>query len=490
VILLSLRPGLRLSRDGQASLTVAIQDRSLRLSGLDSDVLQLLLRLADSPVAWPTRGSGAGTPNPSWPGPDGALMQLAERRLIRFTCTAGPHELMAALPTGGPCSAAFDLLPEDQPFRLSRFTYLRNLRGELVIESPQRFLRVHIVAPEVTSLLAGLARGESVASLCEQNPACGKEATREAVRFLAGVGAIGAVSGQGRLAEDVDADLAPLEFHDVVFHCKTRRGLTDAVAGATFPFLGVIPPAPAVKPAMSASLIRLTVPDLGDLLRNDPPLARIMEDRRSLRRYGNDVTLDQVGEFLYRTARVRSVLPAEPGAGRPYDATNRTYPSGGATYDLELYLTFRRCAGISPGVYHYEPAEHALSLVCSRPALVSAMLENARSASGQEEPPPVLITFSTRFSRLSWKYRSISYATTLKNVGVLYEAMYLAATAMGLAPCALGGGDSALFSRVTGLHPLIESSVGEFMLGMRSPLDGSNGSHGHHSENDFSADTR
>jgi hypothetical protein len=32
-------------------------------------------------------------------------------------------------------------------------------------------------------------------------------------------------------------------------------------------------------------------------------------------------------------------------------------------------------------------------------------------------------------------------------VGVLYEAMYLAATAMGLAPCGLGGGDAALFAR-------------------------------------------
>jgi hypothetical protein len=43
--------------------------------------------------------------------------------------------------------------------------------------------------------------------------------------------------------------------------------------------------------------------------------------------------------------------------------------------------------------------------------------------------------------------------------------MYLAGTAMGLAPCALGSGDSAIFSRVTGLSPLVESSVGEFSLG-------------------------
>jgi thiazoline dehydrogenase / protease len=36
---------------------------------------------------------------------------------------------------------------------------------------------------------------------------------------------------------------------------------------------------------------------------------------------------------------------------------------------------------------------------------------------------------------------------------------------MGLAPCALGSGDSSTFARATGLDPIVESSVGEFMLG-------------------------
>jgi hypothetical protein len=43
--------------------------------------------------------------------------------------------------------------------------------------------------------------------------------------------------------------------------------------------------------------------------------------------------------------------------------------------------------------------------------------------------------------------------------------MYLAAVAMGLAPCALGTGDSGAFGAATRLDPLVESSVGEFMLG-------------------------
>jgi hypothetical protein len=43
--------------------------------------------------------------------------------------------------------------------------------------------------------------------------------------------------------------------------------------------------------------------------------------------------------------------------------------------------------------------------------------------------------------------------------------MYLAATAMNLAPCALGCGDSDLFARAAGTDYYVETSVGEFLLG-------------------------
>lgn len=62
----------------------------------------------------------------------------------------------------------------------------------------------------------------------------------------------------------------------------------------------------------------------------------------------------------------------------------------------------------------------------------------------------------------------MAYATTLKNVGVLYQTMYLVATAMGLAPCALGGGDSDRFAAAVGSDYYTETSVGEFLLGSRA----------------------
>jgi oxazoline/thiazoline dehydrogenase len=43
--------------------------------------------------------------------------------------------------------------------------------------------------------------------------------------------------------------------------------------------------------------------------------------------------------------------------------------------------------------------------------------------------------------------------------------MYLVATAMGLAPCGLGNGNSSLFAEAVGTDYFAESSVGEFILG-------------------------
>jgi hypothetical protein len=47
------------------------------------------------------------------------------------------------------------------------------------------------------------------------------------------------------------------------------------------------------------------------------------------------------------------------------------------------------------------------------------------------------------------------------------QTLYLVATSMGLAPCALGSGDADRAARAFGLDWLVESSVGELALGSR-----------------------
>jgi hypothetical protein len=53
---------------------------------------------------------------------------------------------------------------------------------------------------------------------------------------------------------------------------------------------------------------------------------------------------------------------------------------------------------------------------------------------------------------------------------VLYQTMYLVATAMGLAPCGVSCGNADLFARAAGLEYYTETSVGVRMLGGRGDV--------------------
>ena len=122
-----------------------------------------------------------------------------------------------------------------------------------------------------------------------------------------------------------------------------------------------------------------------------------------------------------------------------------------------------------PGIYHYAPLEHQLHRLPVRKPHVDALLNDARVAAALPVEPQILITLASRFQRLSWKYSGLAYALSLKNAGVLMQTMYLVATAMGLAPCALGTGNSDLFETATGTGCLLEPPVGEFLLGSKRP---------------------
>ena len=113
---------------------------------------------------------------------------------------------------------------------------------------------------------------------------------------------------------------------------------------------------------------------------------------------------------------------------------------------------------------------HRLIRLQGRTREMAALLRDAaESTATPEDTLQVLVILTARFPRVAWKYESIAYALTLKHVGVIYQTMYLTATAMGLAPCAIGGGDADLFARAAGTDYYAETSVGEFLLGSLRP---------------------
>lgn len=355
---------------------------------------------------------------------------------------------------------------------LSRFAFTSRSGDRLVLESPLSHYRATLWTPEVAGLLVLLAQDRGA------EDERGSGTSGESGEVMSDCVDLLTHAGLAVPVDDIDdtnlsgADnaenraLAGWSFHDLLFHSRSRPGMHDYPIGRTYPLRGKLPPLPAV-PAPQGTRLPLATADIDRLGRQDSPFTAVVERRRSVRRHGTDpITLRALGEFLYRCARIRRIIPADPQAGIPYESSERPYPSGGGAYDIEIYVVACRCTGLDRGVYHYAPDAHALDQVAPASRWTRALVDDARTGSELAGDPQVLLVLTARFARLSWKYSGMAYATTLKNVGVLYQTMYLVAAAMNLAPCAIGTGNPALLARVLNLPYAEESSVGEFLLGV------------------------
>jgi SagB-type dehydrogenase family enzyme len=143
----------------------------------------------------------------------------------------------------------------------------------------------------------------------------------------------------------------------------------------------------------------------------------------------------------------------------------RPYPSGGGSWELELYLAVDNCEGLARGFYHYDADGHALVPIGVRTHELDALLAGAGFAMGEAAAPQILITIAARFGRTAWKYSSLAYALILKDAGVLTQTLYLMATDMGLGGCAIGTVNIDLFAKMTGIEFHVEGPVGQFAMG-------------------------
>src|ERR1017187_9980792 len=311
--------------------------------------------------------------------------------------------------------------------RLSRFAFLQRHAEGLAMESAVSTHRVVLHDDWGAALIGTLAREASQVGA----PDLDDPPVAAALDFL---GAAGMLEGREQIpGAGFGHELLEMgEFHDLLFHRRSRFGRHDGLFGAEFPYLGQVPSGPALAPPLADTAIPLPRPAEDDVRSRDLTLTQAMERRSSSRDHGREpLTIAQLGEFLFRCARVRGQYG--PAAGMPYLASDRPYPSGGGIHDLELYLIVSRVQNLPAGVYHYAAGKHALELLPANEDALAILVRSAMQASAARNPPQVLIKITSRFARMSWKYRSISYATTLKNVGVLYQTMYLVATALGLA---------------------------------------------------------
>jgi SagB-type dehydrogenase family enzyme len=381
-----------------------------------------------------------------------ALDLLAKVNLTDAVIMAGDHALITVV---GANPATLPPSPQDRP-AVSPFTRLRPTPSGWMLETPFRtshlLLTSHIALAFLAHLIGDRAAGSGTEFVPDELGADVREEMIQAVQ------AVGALDFHHHGFDQWD-------YHDLFFHARTR-GLMPGHRGGTYRFLGRRTPEPALPTRHFGAALKLPEMTPTKALSE---LYGVLADRRSLRSYGSEpITAAQLGTFLRNVAQVTAVGGADPDHGLHYETVLKLHPGGGACHELEIYPVVNRCAGLEPGMYWYDAARNRLELVSTRSATTDRIIERAGHSMGIfPNTPDVLLCIAARFSRVNWKYEGIAYATILKNVGVLMHSMYLVATSLELAPCAVGAGDSADFSVATGNFPAEEDAVGEFALGSR-----------------------
>lgn len=341
-------------------------------------------------------------------------------------------------------------------YYLSKFVYQRVIDNQLLLETPLSSKSLVILDKNIQSLIFSLRKPCSI-----QNLDLNTKYNKILINLLS----------NAKMLEDEEFagsnTIQQWEFHDLLFHSRTRLGRHKYSYGGVYPFKGQISQLEAIKKSkhLKGKVLKLTKQNIS----NSASLNEVMMSRKSIREHDekSPIKLSEVEELLYRTSHILSEFTMNN-----MEFTKRPYPSGGAAYELELYLCVNRCNGIDHGMYYYHPKEHALySIACNRHFLEQILLNAQRTYNGTT-PPQLLINITSRFSRIAWKYRSMSYALTLKHLGVMYHNLYLVGTDMNIAVCALGGGDSQLFSDATGINYYEEPLIGEFIIGSKKEKNG------------------
>jgi SagB-type dehydrogenase family enzyme len=351
---------------------------------------------------------------------------------------------------------------------LSRFAYMRRRGNEMVLESPRAGALFKICDPTIAAAIAKLSAPQQIKRLRRQVDFPGVELLALLVdcRILFKIDAAG---NSGLRPDEGDDHLVLWDFHDLLFHARSTEGRHANPLGGVYPYAGVMAPLPAVRPSWPGDKIDLRNVSAAHSDETSP-VASLLRERHSTRVFDDQrpITLVELSRFLEGTTRVQSQGKSSLDLGEDSPAVeyaSRPYPSGGGSWELELYLAVDKCEGLARGFYHYDAGGHALVPIGVGTHELGALLRGAEFAMGAPAVPQILITIAARFGRTTWKYSSLAYALILKDVGVLLQTLYLMATEMGLGGCAIGTANIELFAKMTGLEFHVEGPVGQFALG-------------------------
>ncbi len=150
-----------------------------------------------------------------------------------------------------------------------------------------------------------------------------------------------------------------------------------------------------------------------------------LQTRRSVRSYCYEpLSLEQAAQLLWAAQ------------GVSHKSGQRTAPSAGALYPLEVYLIAGNVSGLAAGVYHYQPDSHSLQMAAAGDKRVE--VAEAALHQGWMAQAPAMIVIAAVYTRTIVKYgdRTIRYVNM--EVGAAAENIYLQAAALELGTVFVG----------------------------------------------------
>jgi SagB-type dehydrogenase family enzyme len=164
----------------------------------------------------------------------------------------------------------------------------------------------------------------------------------------------------------------------------------------------------------------------------DAPLGAVLARRRSVRSYTlRPLPLATLGRLLHACYGIKG----ERDAGEP--VYERSAPSAGGLYPLEIYVATQSVEGVDDGIHHYDPRAHELEL--RRPGLAQPALVHLALDQEMVQGANVVAIITAIPARTMWKYGQRGYRYLWLDAGHLGQNLYLCATAMGLGPVGIGG---------------------------------------------------
>jgi SagB-type dehydrogenase family enzyme len=176
-----------------------------------------------------------------------------------------------------------------------------------------------------------------------------------------------------------------------------------------------------VKSYVDAPKIQLCKPENS----GGAPIWQIMQARRSARRFVDEpISESNVSQLLWAAQGITKRHPETP---------LRTAPSAGALYPVETYLAVHNVESIEPGIYHYNPLEHALEQLRPgnfRQQTAAGALDQYMAATAN-----IVFIWTGVFPRSKWKYKQRAFRYVYLDAGHIAQNVALAAVALELGSC-------------------------------------------------------